>query len=1420
MAVDAQLINRLRTARQQQSSSPVDMLKDVGAFGLGAVAAVGNFLDTPGSTVRDLLAGKGLKSSFDQWLTPFSSENRTTGRELLTKFFGVSRNKETGISGWLRDPAEGLADLGGFAVEVILDPFGPVAKPLGIPGKLAAAAGKAGRVGRAGIAALPMGNEALRAFDVASESVVAATRQKFVSLVANAKTYARQQAIARAMPALKRFEDDTIGHTVDALNFIQEHGQGVDDPGFVGQVTRYLEGTEDARRNMLLHNDSFDVFDAQGRPVMQGLTVADITTTTDGRQIYEATSGPTRITIDPTVQDLKLVKTATDPDFKFLDPKFYPTLERFKAGGELDIRLRALMQEAAHRTPQLEDVTGVQYVHRQMSDYLKKVILDEEGRIRTNLGQNGWNADPEMYRQFIFKDIWGGTPAVNEVFKDATWGDVVDSIKADNDKFLPVDSYGPIRMSKEYVTSNHLDIFAQKIGMTADELWEEIGFDLTRPYAPIADVQNALSRYKDTLNTNAARGVGAVKPKGTFGRTVFEDLSNGAAQSLRVDDSGMFHFTPNGKNVGGLMQHNITDPKEFDDLVNWIESKGVKRADAVAKATDMVKSGRAVFSWEVDIGKWTPERQYFTPQLESTFTKGFNVNMKNLAKNVEDNAVLESEVIAKALSNEVRKKYGHIVTKDMPYVDPNGMFEFVDSLGRTRSIPISEYTKMKADADAAAALGFAIPPNANIYSEVLFGTAKQKMASRYDAIGDLLQKRANMRDFEIFGGNPLVNTVEMMKARARAAFVDMQFREFARETVINHAREFGTYDAAGNLLPDMIRTQSSIRSTAYAAKESEKLGPTLGELLDSRRAVIDKSKFLNKLRSEVEAEGLSFGKLSDQDVFRHLTETKLDPKQMEDIMGLWKFFEKPPEADVLKLVDNFSTIMKGNLLATPSTVVRNLLSGAVNAVLTGDIQLFKGGFASLRDGFKLASGKVIQDIPLTPDLEAFMKIAGRNPADAADRSAAFVARFIGAMNKTRAHAQLESADMASLLKSGSGENIVEALPKDASVSNAIHGLGEFWKSQSVWQHLNPFNVPGVLKWENDKWVARSTSNLPVYLSSQINSIGDNAVRMSAVLDRMKRGDSFEDAFAAVQWHQVSYDSRNYTRFESGVMKRLFPFYSFLSRSLAMTAVELATKPGGGLGMLLRGQRIGMGSGNEFVPTDVQDTAAIPLAPGKEGELRYLTNLGLMHEDAVRYLAPTQGIRGIGQQVLGSMHPALKTFIEYSMNTSTFFEGPMGGRRLDDLDPKLGRIVYNIRKQASDIGIGPAPQLEASGRPAPIGGSLGEALVANSPLSSYLRYVHVATDPRRSLADRAVNLLTGVRTREYSNEAMTREIRDRLNAIEVSMGARPLTTVIGSKDIIARLRETGQDEEAARLEAIQQLLSSYRKKSALADKAAK
>lgn len=1366
-------------------------------MGLGTIAAVGNVLDLPGSSVRDVLMGR---NPFDQWLSPTSFKNRTYGRELVEKL-GGRRNRETGIWGWKNDPEEMALDLGGFALEVILDPLGPLAKPFGVVSKIASGVKLGGNLAGKGIRRLPGG---VRAMDALASTKVAA-RRLFDRRVAGAATAERQRAFGEGYESLLKEEDLVNEHAVDTIS--QLHKMGIEQDSATGfnSLMRVLEDTDQWRQNTTLVDDTIEALDAAGNPLGQGV-VREVVTDADQISKYVVDLNTPGGVVRQTLDDGTFRKVATDPTVEFLPPEAKATLARWFEGEGINKYVLDRARAVGQRTPELEDMADIRYAARQMSAFLKKTVFDEQGRIR-GPAANHWSQDPELYRQMLYKDFKGGTPVVNHVLNDKRWNEMVDKIKDDNP--LPPDASGTAMFGPQWVTWKHLEGFAKSIDTTVDDLWEELGFDLTRPYASLPEVETALTKFRAQMASAAQSGNAVVRvKKAGMGRSLFDPLTNGAGtRAVRIDPATGDFGLPAWADVQRL---DLDDPTNFKEVLDSMHGGDPLLFNkAMDDLTELRRQGRRVFSWmEDNPNSWRPIRNYFTPTVESTFEKGFKTRLGNLRDTVAKQAISESEVVAKALEAGVRKYHGHVVMKDMAHVK-EGKFVFTDTLtGTKREVPIGEYTTMRNELEASKQLGM---PVDNFAARVEAGEFVQQMDNRYEHLGWMLEARPNVRDYTMFGNNPILNAADMAKARLKSAWVDEQMRVMVKEHVL---RDAITDPKTGQMKLSVQRTASGSASGAKYARPDGDVGATLDTLLQARQKTLDPKRFLRLLADDLEAAGVSVKQIDEADLFNHLRQTRLDPAQVEDVTNLFKYFEPQPEINsLLRGIDSTMTVFKGNVLGTPSTVFRNIMSGALNLWFMGDAT-GKAGLQSMVDGFQLARGKVA-DIPLTPDMESFIRMSGKDPNNVADRAAAFVSRFIGKSNRTSANAHLDTLDVVGMENAGKATRVLENMPR--SGAEHIASLKTFWKSQGTLDHFNPVNVPGVMKWDpvQEKWVSRSTQHVGSYITGHMQAFGDNAVRMAGVLGNMRKGMSFDDAFAKVAWNQINYDARNFTRFERSVMKRIFPFYAFMSRSLPMVAMELATNPGGGLGRVIRAQRMGVQGEAEYVPSEIQDTAAIRLSPGADGQMRYLTSLGLMHEDALRYLAPTQGVRGLLQNVIGSSNPITKGAVEYATNTSTFFEGPMGGRRLDDLDPKLGRIVHNIRLQASKYGIGSEPVLPPSGRPNPVGGPLVEAAVANSPLASYLRYVHVTLDPRRSTKDKLINLLTGVRTKEFSDEAMVREIRDRMNALQIKYGARPVTIVAGIDGLKQEMLDQGMKTEADQLERIGKVLTELRKRTALA-----
>ena len=84
---------------------------------LPGLEMAGNLLDLPSSMVRDVAT---LQNPLDQLLSPLSSENRITGRQMLEKRGVLGPNRYEGLESW-KHPADIAGDLAGVAAEIVPD---------------------------------------------------------------------------------------------------------------------------------------------------------------------------------------------------------------------------------------------------------------------------------------------------------------------------------------------------------------------------------------------------------------------------------------------------------------------------------------------------------------------------------------------------------------------------------------------------------------------------------------------------------------------------------------------------------------------------------------------------------------------------------------------------------------------------------------------------------------------------------------------------------------------------------------------------------------------------------------------------------------------------------------------------------------------------------------------------------------------------------------------------------------------------------------------------------------------------------------------------------------------------------------------------------------------------------------------------
>ena len=278
------------------------------------------------------------------------------------------------------------------------------------------------------------------------------------------------------------------------------------------------------------------------------------------------------------------------------------------------------------------------------------------------------------------------------------------------------------------------------------------------------------------------------------------------------------------------------------------------------------------------------------------------------------------------------------------------------------------------------------------------------------------------------------------------------------------------------------------------------------------------------------------------------------------------------------------------------------------------------------------------------------------------------------------------------------------------------GFGEILKGYlpKSKAEMNPFSVGGVGENLADTFA-------PIKAGRELNQELHAVDRVSTYL--AKRSQGFVPEAALNEVDLAHYNFGNTTQFENSVMKRLVPFYNFARQNVPAVVSEIAENPGGKLATAVKGAVAMRGEHPGFMRPDVAQGVAAPIGGEENGQQRYLNHFGLGFEDLGQLAGPGGG-------PLGMLNPLIKAPIEAMTGKQMFT-----GRDLRDLHSRVGDVT---------------------GTPLPV----GENLLMNSPVGRLLSTAGTLADQRKSIADKAVNTLSGFRLTDVDAEAARRNaVRD-------------------------------------------------------------
>ena len=487
--------------------------------------------------------------------------------------------------------------------------------------------------------------------------------------------------------------------------------------------------------------------------------------------------------------------------------------------------------------------------------------------------------------------------------------------------------------------------------------------------------------------------------------------------------------------------------------------------------------------------------------------------------------------------------------------------------------------------------------------------------------------------------------------------------------------------------------------------------------------------------------------------------------------------------EILRAVDKMTNLTKGMYTGVwPAFHVRNAISGFFQNILTGTMDPLEAVPRSV-EAYNLIRGKTVTGAAEIPAVLQRLQQQGRALTDAEGTKVLREMIYAHELAGKYEHAAADVVGKIGGKAPGTIQDITQAIP----------GVNPLDWSQTGKKLIGATPDTSATKfWRQRGVIEEGTKKFGVSAAGEdLGYVIESVNRIAPFLSQLRKG--VDDTVAAMKIgaSQAKYGNRHFTPFETNVMQRMFPFYKFSSQMMPWFVKTLVQEPGGRLAQTIRAVGNARKPG-DVVPDYVAETTSIPVSVGPlaaifgnppEGTDRYISGLGLMHEDPLGFFG--SGIRGAGLETISRMNPMLKFPLEWSFGESTFQKGPMGGRELQDMDPLMGRIAANVNELATGKKTKVAPK---------IGGAFTEALVANSPLSRALSSVRVLTDPRKGFGAKAGVLGSGLRIADVSEGAKESKIRELMQPLMSEMGAKSFERIYFPKDVLESM--TPQQRSAA------------------------
>lgn len=415
----------------------------------------------------------------------------------------------------------------------------------------------------------------------------------------------------------------------------------------------------------------------------------------------------------------------------------------------------------------------------------------------------------------------------------------------------------------------------------------------------------------------------------------------------------------------------------------------------------------------------------------------------------------------------------------------------------------------------------------------------------------------------------------------------------------------------------------------------------------------------------------------------------------------------------------------------PASNVRNLASGLINNVATG---------ANLGDhGLSLG---ILRD---TAKADAIRKYLPELPAGLSDEQARAFAREKGFTDakvfnghagandlennlalRLQGHAPGRvTPDVPGANRTGGGNMVQDTAGLiGGSLLDQLRATGRMFQSPIGPTGLrspvkNPFRGDGPLAMEG-VWGHGNTDFPALQAGRKVGTNIEDFLRMGKYLAERRKGFSGEMAGDSVR--NIHFDYDQLTKFEKNAMRTAFPFYTFMRKNAPLQAHYLAHYPFYPLTQMRTMEGLRDQSGG-YTPAYLNGGAAVPIPGGTGPNQRYISGFGTPLEEAMERFQFRNGrpdAVGTLQKFLASGNPFIKAPLEQVFDRQLSTGRPLSELRAQGLVKKVGGYFGDDN-----------PQLPAQ-------------ILANSPLSRFASAFDKATDDRKPLWARALNLGSGVK----------------------------------------------------------------------------